>query len=174
MAINMRKLIVESYRDIRGDNAIKTIDPGLLGCVIASVWVAEVAADKFPADKLSKLVKSDSDVPETVRNSLHIRRRVDGDYLEEATEMLVAAQSAGFFGRLNPTNVSPFFKVNAATASQMLKAYQVDHPDEVAWARRAIEQFQEKEIAEKAAAKAKKRSGKARSNGTSRLRVKTA
>lgn len=141
MALDIDKLVAESYRDIHGDSAVKAIDPRVLGCMIASAWVADVTPEKFPADKLSALVTADANVPDSVRRSLHIQRRIEGDYLEETTEMVVAAQTAGLFGRLNPTNVAPIFKVNSVKASQMLKLYQREYPAEVAWVKRAIAEF---------------------------------
>ncbi|WP_374314080.1 hypothetical protein [Dongia sp.] len=145
MALDYDRLVAKSYQDVFGDESVKVIDASVLGCMIASAWMADVSDHKFPSERLAALVTSVKDVPESVRNSLHIQERLEGDYLEETTEMVVAAQSAGLVGRLNPTSVSAIFKVNPVKASQLLKSYELDYPEEVAWVKRAIAGFRDKE-----------------------------
>jgi hypothetical protein len=148
MALNLRELEQVSRRDLTGGGATGAFAAGTLGSILASAWAALGDGSKFPTNDLIGIVHAGQEMPETVRLALHVTTRIDGDRLEEATIMAVAAQSDGLIGRLNPTNVPSVLKVDAIKGQQMLGFYRTRHPEVVDWVAKAVTAY----IAEKQSA----------------------
>jgi hypothetical protein len=71
----------------------------VLGRIIACAWRVEseddIAALLTPEALSASILRNADTMPEQLSNVLHIDRRVDGDEIEEASFLILGAQSAG-------------------------------------------------------------------------------
>ncbi len=114
--------------------------PDVLGRIIACAWRVgsndDIATVLTPAALSRRILAHIDDVPAEMRSVLHVDRRVDGDEVEEASQLLVGAQSVGVLGRLNPTHASALVKADALQAHALLDRFEAEYPETVAWARK--------------------------------------
>jgi hypothetical protein len=115
----------------------------VLGRIIACAWRVESADDiavLLTPEALSARILGHADtMPERLRDVLHIDRRVDGDEIEEASLLVLGAQSAGVLGRLNPTHATAVVRADALQAYAMLDRYEADYPEVVSWAKKVVQ-----------------------------------
>jgi hypothetical protein len=115
----------------------------VLGRIIACAWRVEseddIAALLTPEALSASILRNADTMPEQLSNVLHIDRRVDGDEIEEASFLILGAQSAGVLGRLNPTHATAVVRADALQAYAMLDRYEVDYPAVVAWVKKVVQ-----------------------------------
>jgi hypothetical protein len=115
----------------------------VLGRIIACAWRVEsaddIAALLTPEALSARILRCADTMPEQLRDVLHIDRRVDGDEIEEASLLVLGAQSAGVLGRLNPSHATAVVRADALQAYAMLDRYEADYPEVVAWAKKVVQ-----------------------------------
>ena len=133
--LNLADLERRSYRRAARQ---QPISPEVLGRIIACAWRAQNDADAsvyLTSDALSKIIlEHASEMPAELTNVLHVERRIDGDQVEETTDLLVGAQRVGVLGRLNPSNVGAVLKADRMQAYALLDDFRSTYPSIVAWA----------------------------------------
>jgi hypothetical protein len=133
--LNLVDLERRSYR--RGGRR-QPISPEVLGRIIACAWRAQNdidASSYLTSDALSKIILDHAaDMPSELQSVLHVERRIDGDQVEETTDLLVGAQRVGVIGRLNPSNVQAVLKADRLQAYALLDDFRSTYPEIVAWA----------------------------------------
>ncbi len=122
--------------------SVRDVTADVLGRIIACAWRVEnaddVAALLTPEALSARILRHAEAMPEQLHDVLHIDRRVDGDEVEEASYLVLGAQSAGVLGRLNPTHATAVVKADALQAYAILDRYEADYPEVVAWAKKVV------------------------------------
>jgi hypothetical protein len=139
-AIDYAELERATYGDESNKRHLR-LTPEILGRIITCVWRVYGRADTQAMDQdamFGFILSQRGEVPQTVRDVLHVENRVDGQSIEEATRMIVGAQGTRMIGRLNPDNTDPIFKADDIQANAILRGYHRIFPKEVEWVRNAV------------------------------------
>ena len=111
------RLAPSAQRDVTAD---------VLGRIIACAWrvknADEVAALLTPEALSARILHHADTMPEQLRDVLHVDHGVDGDEVEEASQLILGAQSAAVLGRLNPSHATAMVKADTLQAYAMLAA----------------------------------------------------
>jgi hypothetical protein len=130
-------------RGRRESSSERVVTADVLGRIIACAWRVENADDiavlLTPEALSARILRHADTMPEKLRDVLHIDRRVDGDEVEEASYLVLGAQSAGVLGRLNPTHATAMVKADALQAYAILDRYEAEYPEVVAWAKKIMQ-----------------------------------
>ena len=87
---------------------------------------------------LDQLSEPSAAIPPTIASILHVEHRIDGTHIEETTPMVVAAQTPGAIGRINPANRTGIVKTDGVQAQAMVDYYELRFPQEMKWLRHII------------------------------------
>lgn len=132
----------ELERNRFGDRGPAALTAETLGRMMAYCW--ELYGPENTGDwaiRLSKKLLSSQDIPGPITSIIHMENRVDGQHIEELTQLVVGAQSSGTVGRVNPDTVRTLTKIDATQAHVLLLSYQDDFPEVVDWIKRATEEI---------------------------------
>jgi len=141
--LNLAALERSSRRPRQGTAQRQQMTADVLGRVIACAWRVgggnDAATVLTPGTLSARILAHLESLPDELRTVLHIDHRVDGDEIEEASQLLVGAQSVGVLGRLNPAHTTAVVRADALQAYALLDAYEAEFPAIVAWARKVAQ-----------------------------------
>lgn len=129
----LARLVRSTYKKPENQSSLT---PELLGRMIAwarYVFCGDKDLEAGPEAMFKFLLHPKEPLPPSVESIVHIKRRVDGDHVEELTRMLLGAQSSHTIGRLNPDTTAPVFKVDPILAEHTLASFAEFFPAEVKW-----------------------------------------